>query len=317
MSERWATKRVCVTGGAGFLGSYVADELRRLECKNVFIPRSREYDLRDSEAIERMYNDAQPDIVIHLAAAVGGIGPNWMNPGRFFYDNLVMGMQLMEKARRRGVEKFVAIGTVCSYPKLASIPFREEELWNDYPEEVTAPYGMAKKALLAQGQAYRKQYDFDSIHLLPVNLYGPRDNFDPESSHVMPALIRKCAEAKLNNERQVVVWGSGTATREFLHVADCARAIRLAAERYDKPEPVNIGTGREVSIKDLVEMIAEFTGFQGEIIWDASKPDGQPRRCLDTSAAEKEFGFRAQVDLEAGVRQTVQWYLQSLKQGDK
>ena len=317
MSEHWAKRRVCVTGGAGFLGSYVVEELKRLECKAVFTPRSRQYDLRDLGAIQSMYADAKPDVVIHLAAAVGGIGPNWINPGRFFYDNLVMGMQLMEEARRRSIEKFISVGTVCSYPRLAAIPFREEDLWNGYPDEATAPYGMAKKALLAQGQAYYKQYGFDSIHLLPVNLYGPRDSFDLESSHVMPALIRKCVEAKRNNESQIVVWGSGTASREFLHVADCAQAIRLAAEHYNKPDAVNLGTGREISIKDLVVMIAEIVGFRGKIVWDTSKPDGQPRRCLDTSIAEKEFGFRARVELEAGVKQTIEWYLRNLNQGGK
>ena len=301
--------RYLITGGAGFLGSFLVERLKRDGITDITISRSKDYDLTHEAAAEKLYKDHKPDVVIHLAAAVGGIGPNWMNPGIFFYDNLIMGMQLMEEARLRSVEKFVTVGTVCSYPRLASIPFREEDLWDGYPDEATAPYGMAKKALLAQGQAYRKQYGFASIHLLPVNLYGPRDNFDLESSHVMPALIRKCVEAKRSHERRIVVWGSGTASREFLHVSDCARAILLASERYDKPRPVNLGTGREISIRDLVTMIAEIVGFRGEIVWDRSKPDGQPRRCLDTSRAEQEFGFKARIDFKTGIRQTIDWYI--------
>lgn len=309
----WSRKRVCVTGGAGFLGSYVVDRLKEAGCESVFVPRSRDYDLRERSAVNRLYREATPDIVIHLAAMVGGIGPNWQNPGTFIFDNLMMGAQLIDEAKNHKVEKFVTIGTICSYPKFAPIPFKEEDIWNGYPEETTAPYGIAKKVLLAQGQAYRKQYGLNSIHLLPVNLYGPRDNFDPATSHVMPALIKKCVDAKREAKNQIVVWGTGNASREFLHADDCARAILLAAEHYDKPEPVNLGTGKEIFIKDLVSLIARTTGFEGEVVWDSTKPDGQPRRCLDTSSADLEFGFRSGIGLEEGVKETVDWYLRSLK----
>jgi|SRR5947209_11083523 len=308
----WTGRRVCVTGGAGFLGSYVVEKLKKAGCESVFIPRSRDYDLRKRRAVNKMYGDARPDVVIHLAAIVGGIGPNWQNPGTFIFDNLMMGAQLIDEAKNHKVEKFVTIGTICSYPKLASIPFKEDEIWSGYPDETTAPYGIAKKVLLAQGQAYRKQYGLNSIHLLPVNLYGPRDNFNPATSHVMPALIKKCVDAKREGRNQIVVWGTGNATREFIHAADCARAILLAAEHYDKPEPVNLGTGREIPIRDLVSLIAYHTGFRGEVVWDPTKPDGQPRRCLDTSRAELEFDFRAKISLEEGIKETVSWYLQTL-----
>ena len=301
-------KRITVTGGAGFLGSHVVERLRAAGCENVFVARSREYDLRGEEGVRRLYDQARPELVIHLAAVVGGIGANRENPGRFFHDNLVMGAELMEQARRRGVEKFVAVGTVCAYPKFAPVPFREDDLWNGYPEETNAPYGLAKKMLLVQAQAYRQQYGFNAIYLLPVNLYGPRDSFDPAKSHVIPALIKKCVDAIDQGAQQIEVWGSGAATREFLYVADCAEAIVLAAERFDGREPVNVGAGREIRIRELAERIADLTGFRGTIVWDASKPDGQPRRCLDVSRAEKEFGFRATTDFVAGLRETIRWY---------
>jgi GDP-L-fucose synthase len=305
----WASRRVCVTGGAGFLGSYVVARLRRAGCPAVFVPRSAEFDLREPAAVRRLYDAARPDLVLHLAAVVGGIGANRQNPGRFFYDNLVMGVQLMEEARRRGVAKFVAVGTVCSYPKHTPVPFREENLWDGYPEETNAPYGLAKKMLLVQAQAYRRQYGFDSVFLLPVNLYGPGDNFDPASSHVIPALIRKCAGAVARGEEQVEVWGTGRATREFLHADDCARAVLLAAERYDSSEPVNVGAGFEITVRDLAGRIAEYTGYRGRFVWDASQPDGQPRRCVDTTRARESFGFEAEIPFEHGLRQTVAWYL--------
>jgi GDP-L-fucose synthase len=304
----WPNRRVCVTGGAGFLGSYVTKRLKQAGCETVFVPRSAEFDLRDKAAIKRMYDEARPDIVIHLAAVVGGIGANRENPGRFFYDNLIMGIELIEEARARGIEKFVALGTICSYPKHTSVPFREEDLWNGYPEETNAPYGLAKKMMLVQSQAYRAQYGFNSIFLLPVNLYGNRDNFDPRSSHVIPALIRKCVEAIDGNKSHIEVWGTGAATREFLHADDCARAIVLAAERYNSSDPVNIGAGFEISIKDLALLIAKLSGFKGEFRWDETKPDGQPRRCLDTSRARAAFGFTAEIPFEDGLRQTIEWY---------
>lgn len=301
--------KIVVTGGAGFLGSFVVDKLKDRGCKNIFIPRSKDYDLIENEDIKKLYIDAKPDIVIHLAAVVGGIGANRENPGRFFYENLMMGVQLMEQARLAGIDKFVAVGTICSYPKFSPIPFKEEDLWNGYPEETNAPYGLAKKALLVQAQAYRQQYGLNSIYLLPVNLYGPGDNFDPGSSHVIPALIKKCFDAIKNNENEIVVWGTGKATREFLYVEDCAEGIILATERYNKPDPVNLGAGFEISIKDLAELIVELTGFKGKINWDTTKPDGQPRRCLDTTKAEKEFGFKAKTKFEEGLKNTINWYI--------
>jgi GDP-L-fucose synthase len=297
-----------VTGGAGFLGSYVVEKLRERGVENIIVPRSKDYDLVRAENIRRLYDDAKPDLVIHLAAVVGGIGANRANPGRFFYDNLMMGAQLMEEARLRGVRKFVATGTICAYPKFTPVPFKEDDIWNGYPEETNAPYGLAKKMMLVQSQAYREQYGFNSIFLLPVNLYGPRDNFDPKSSHVIPALIRKCIEAMRQGEDQVVCWGTGAATREFLHADDCARGILLAAEHYDKSDPVNLGAGFEISIKELSEKIVALTGFQGCLVWDASQPDGQPRRSLDTSRAEREFGFRARIGFDEGLKQAIDWY---------
>jgi GDP-L-fucose synthase len=272
------------------------------------VPRSKEYDLRDQAAIIRLYQDVQPGVVIHLAAVVGGIGANRDNPGRFFYDNAIMGIQLMEYARQFEVAKFVAVGTICAYPKFAPVPFKEEDLWNGYPEETNAPYGLAKKMMLVQAQSYRAQYGFHAIYLLPVNLYGPGDNFDLNTSHVIPALIRKCIEAKERNEEQIVLWGDGSPTREFLYVEDAAEGIVSATENYDDDEPVNLGTGREIYIRDLAQMIAEEVGFRGAIVWDTTKPNGQPRRCLDTSRAERCFGFRAKFDLRQGIKQTIAWY---------
>ena len=304
----WKKHRVVVTGGAGFVGSFVCQGLREREVGELFVPRSSEYDLRDKEAIVRLYQETQPTLVIHLAGSVGGIGANRKNPGKFFYDNAIMGIQLMEWARQLEVGKFVAIGTVCAYPKFCPVPFREEDLWEGYPEETNAPYGIAKKILLVQSQGYREQYSFNSIFLLPVNLYGPGDNFDPESSHVIPALIRKCTEAIRSGQPWIECWGSGTATREFLYVQDAAEGILLAAERYDKSDPVNLGAGSEISIKDLTESIARLTGFKGEIRWNADYPDGQPRRALDASRAAREFGFQARVTLEEGLKKTIEWY---------
>jgi GDP-L-fucose synthase len=301
-------KRILVTGGAGFLGSHVVEKLEERGYQEVSAPRSREYDLREQDAVIRMYEDLNPDVVIHIAGIVGGIGANRAHPGQFFYDNLMMGVQTMHHAYLHGVDKLVAVGTICAYPKFTPVPFREDNLWDGYPEETNAPYGLAKKMLLVQAQAYRQQYGFNAIYLLPVNLYGPRDNFDPAISHVIPALIKKCSDAIDLQEDEIVVWGDGTPTREFLYVEDCAEAIVLATERYDKPDPVNIGAGFEVSIKDLVYLIADLTGFEGRITWDTSKPGGQPRRCLDTSRAEREFGFRARTSFEEGLQKTVEWY---------
>jgi GDP-L-fucose synthase len=308
LSEFWLARRVVVTGGRGFLGSYVVERLRQHGARQVLVPPRAAYDLRQLEAVERMYRDLRPDIVIHLAAVVGGIGANRERPGEFFYDNLIMGAQLMEVGRRHGVEKFVAIGTVCAYPKFTPVPFQEDDLWNGYPEETNAPYGLAKKMLLVQGQAYRQQYGFRSIFLLPVNLYGPRDHFDPAISHVIPALIKKCLDARDEGASEIVVWGDGSATREFLYAEDAAEGIVLATERYDKPEPVNLGAAFEISIRQLVELIAEATAFSGRITWDTTKPNGQPRRKLDTTRAEREFGFRARVDFADGLTRTVAWY---------
>ena len=308
MTAFWNKRRVAVTGGAGFLGSYVVERLRSSGAAEVFVPRKEHYDLRRLDAVERMFAEARPEIVIHLAAVVGGIGANRERPGEFFYDNLIMGVQLMEVARQRGVGKFVSIGTVCAYPKFTPVPFKEDDLWNGYPEETNAPYGLAKKMLLVQGQAYRQQYGFNSIFLLPVNLYGPRDHFDPKVSHVMPALIKKCVDARESGATEIVAWGDGTPTREFLYVEDAAEGIVLAAERYDGADPVNLGSAHEISIRALTELIAELTRFRGRIRWDTKQPNGQPRRKLDTTRAERAFGFRSHVDFREGLRRTIEWY---------
>lgn len=300
--------RVLVTGGAGFLGSFVVEKLKEKGHEEVFVPRSKDFDLRSEWAIRELLLAVKPDIIIHLAAVVGGIGANRENPGKFFYDNLIMGIQLIEQARLHGVEKMVNIGTICSYPKFTPVPFREEDLWGGYPEETNAPYGLAKKMLLVQSQAYRQQYGFNSINLLPVNLYGPRDNFDPKSSHVIPALVKKCFDAIRNGEDKIVVWGDGTPTREFLYVEDAAEGIILAMENYNSSDPVNLGSGREISIRDLVILIKDLTGFQGEIEFDTTKPNGQPRRCLDTTKAKELFGFEAKTDFERGLQKTIDWY---------
>jgi GDP-L-fucose synthase len=307
LTNTFPYKRVAVTGGAGFLGRFVTEKLRALGA-DVFVPRQRDYDLIEKDSIVRMLRDSHPDLVIHLAAVVGGIGHNKKNPGKFFYDNLMMGTQLIEQSRLHGVKKFLATGTVCAYPKFTPVPFKEDDLWNGYPEETNAPYGLAKKMMLVQSQAYREQYGFNSIFLLPANLYGPGDNFDLETSHVIPALIRKCVEARHAGADFVEVWGSGTASREFLYGEDCAEGIVKAAAQYDEADPVNLGNGREVVIKDLVELIARLTGFEGELRWQTDKPDGQPRRQLDTRRAWEKFGFEAQTSLEQGLRQTIDWY---------
>ncbi len=302
-------KRITVTGGKGFLGTHLVRILRKARgCQNIFIADLPEYDLRNIEDIKKMFDDHRPDIVIHLAAVVGGIGANRENPGKFFYDNAIMGIQLMHEAHLRGIEKFVALGTICSYPKFTPVPFKEEDIWNGYPEETNAPYGLAKKMLLVQSQSYRQQYDFNSIFLMPVNLYGPGDNFDPNSSHVIPALIKKCIDAIENGDDHIVIWGTGKASREFLYVEDAVEGIILATEKYNKPDPVNLGAGFEIKIKDLVALIVKLTGFKGEVRWDTSKPDGQPRRMLDTSKAAKEFGFKAQTDFEKGLKKMINGY---------
>ncbi|RKX53254.1 MAG: GDP-L-fucose synthase [Thermotoga sp.] len=312
----WNGKKILVTGGAGFLGSYLVEKLireRNINPENIRIPRSKDIDLRKWENCVDAVKDI--DVVIHLAAKVGGIGYNQKYPATLFYDNAIMGIQMMEAARQENVEKFVAIGTICAYPKFTPVPFKEENLWNGYPEETNAPYGLAKKMLLVQAQAYRQQYGFNAIYLLPVNLYGPRDNFHLEYSHVIPALIRKMVDARNKGEKKVVVWGTGNPSREFLYVEDAAEGIILATEKYNKPDPVNLGAGKEIKTKDLVNLIAELTGYKGEIIWDTSKPDGQPRRCLDTSKAEKEFGFKAKTDFREGLMKTIRWYEKAIEEG--
>jgi len=314
MSFDWHDKRVLVTGGAGFLGSFVVNALRSRGCSSIEVPRSRDVDLRDRAAVISMLEQVRPEIVLHLAAVVGGIEANRRNPGSFFYDNAIMGIELMEQSRRVGVGKFVTVGTICSYPKFTPVPFREDDVWTGYPEETNAPYGLAKKMLLVQSQAYRDQYGFNSIYLMPVNLYGPGDNFDLTTSHVIPALIRKCDEAIRRGLDEVVLWGDGTPTREFLYVADAAEAIILAAEKYDGREPVNIGTGKEVTIAELATIIAEITGFSGRFVWDTSKPNGQPRRCLDVTRARELFGFEAKWGLREGMAETVTWYRANLAQ---
>jgi GDP-L-fucose synthase len=301
-------KKVVVTGGAGFLGRPVCDELKKYGVSDLFVPRSAVYDLRDRGAVRRLFQAAKPDIVIHLAAVVGGIGANRDNPGRYFFENAIMGLQLMEEARQHGIEKFLSVGSICSYPKFTPVPFKEDDLWNGYPEETNAPYGLAKKMLLVQAQAYRQQYGFNAITLLPVNLYGPRDNFDLETSHVIPALIRRAVEARDAGQDHIVVWGTGTASREFLFVRDAAEAIALAADRYDSPDPVNVGSGQEVTIRQLTDIICDLCVFKGKVVWDTSKPDGQPRRCLDTSRAERAFGFRARTGFREGLCETIAWY---------
>ncbi len=315
VSGFWAKRRICVTGGAGFLGSYILEKLRARGAKDIFVPHIEQYDLVQPGVAARMLAEARPDIVLHLAAHVGGIGANRQHPAEFFYDNLMMGVQLIHESWKRGVEKVVTLGTVCAYPKFTPVPFHEEELWNGYPEETNAPYGLAKKMLLVQSQAYRQQYGFNSIFLVPVNLYGPRDNFDLETSHVIPALIRKCLEAQARGEHEVVVWGDGSPTREFLYVEDAAEGILLASESYNRSDPVNLGSGREISVKALAELIARITDFRGRLVWDTSRPNGQPRRGLDTSKAEALFGFRARTTFEEGLQKTADWYRQQMHPG--
>ncbi len=304
-------KRIVITGGAGFLGSFIIAALQARGCEHLFIPKVEDYDLTGHDNVKRMYDDFRPDLVIHLAAVVGGIGANREHPGEFYYKNMAMGLFMLEEARLRKIDKFVALGTICAYPKFTPVPFREEELWNGYPEETNAPYGLAKKMMLVQSQAYRQEYGFNSIFLLPVNLYGPRDNFNPASSHVIPALIKKCIDAREAGDSSITVWGTGNASREFLFAGDAAEAIILAAENYDGSEPVNIGAGFEILIKDLVPLIAKLTKFEGNLVWDSTKPDGQPRRMLDTSRAQEYFGFKAKVGFEEGLRETIAWYEQN------
>jgi len=308
MASFWSDKRVVVTGGAGFLGSFVVEQLRTKGCRQIIVPRSRDYDLVEMEAVRRLYADTTPDILIHLAARVGGIGANQANPGRFFYENLMMGSQLIEIGRQRGLGKLVAIGTICAYPKFAPIPFQEDDIWAGYPEETNAPYGLAKKMMLVQSQAYRQQYGFNSIVLFPVNLYGPHDNFDLQTSHVIPALIRKCVEARDTGASEIVLWGDGTPTREFLYVEDAAEGILLAAEQYEDSRPLNLGTGEEISINGLATMIATEVGYTGRIAWDKTKPNGQPRRCLDVSRIKQTIGFQAKHTLRDGLKKTIAWF---------
>ena len=316
-SDFWKDRKVCVTGGDGFLGSYVLEKLAERGATRVFVPKIEKYNIVDPEAVKRLLADANPDLILHLAANVGGIGANQARPAEFFYDNLMMGVQLMHEAWKAGVSKFVAIGTVCAYPKFTQVPFREETLWDGYPEETNAPYGLAKKMLLVQSQSYRQQYNFNSLFLIPVNLFGPRDNFNLETSHVIPALIRKCFEAQERGDDEIVVWGDGSPTREFLYAADAAEGILLAAERYNSSDPVNLGSGEEISIKDLATKIVELTGFEGGLVWDTSRPNGQPRRGLDTSRAKERFGFQAQVKFEEGLKRTVEWYREARKQAQR
>ena len=310
MSDFFKDRRIVVTGGAGFLGSYIIEGLQKRDCKNILVPKIEDYNLVNLPDVIRMYDDMKPDIVIHLAAVVGGIGANRQHPGKFFYENLMMGVQLIEQARLRNLEKIVALGTVCSYPKFTPVPFKEDDLWNGYPEETNAPYGLAKKMLLVQSQSYRAEYGFNSIFLVPVNLYGPRDNFNPESSHVIPALIKKCVDAIDAGDDHIVCWGTGKASREFIYVDDAAEGILLATERYNDPQPVNIGAGFEITIKDLAEKIVKLTGFKGQIRWDSSSPDGQPRRRLDVSRAKQLFGFEAQMFFDEGLKRTIDWFRQ-------
>ena len=307
-------KRIVVTGGGGFLGSFVVDSLKARGCESVFVPRKRDYDLTRMDGIEKMFADAQPEVIFHLAAVVGGIGANRINPGSFFYENAIMGIQLIEAARIHKVEKTVIAGSICAYPKFTPVPFKEEDLWNGYPEETNAPYGVAKKALLVQSQAYRQQYGLNSIFVMPVNLYGPGDNFDLQSSHVIPALIRKALEGKEAGSDELVGWGDGSPTREFLYVEDAAEGLIAAAASYDGEEPVNLGSGYEISIKDLMEMVARLSGFEGRIVWDTAQPNGQPRRCLDTTRAESYFGFKARTSLEQGLQKTIDWYRENRPQ---
>ena len=309
-------KKIVVTGGRGFLGSHLMERFNKAGCRDVFVVKSSEYDLTRAEAIERLFAEHKPEVLIHMAAVVGGIGANRENPGKFFYDNAIMGIQLIEAARRHGVEKTVVLGTICAYPKFTPVPFRESALWDGYPEETNAPYGLAKKMMLVQCQAYREQYGMNAVFLLPVNLYGPRDNFDLHSSHVIPALIRKCVEAVEAGREEIVLWGDGSPTREFLYVEDAAEGIFRATEQYDKPDPVNLGSGMEISIRDLATTIAEMTGFKGRITWDTKQPNGQPRRCLEVSRAEQEFGFQAATPFEVGLRKTIDWYRASKQSGE-
>ncbi|MCC6422370.1 MAG: GDP-L-fucose synthase [Phycisphaerales bacterium] len=302
------TDRIALTGGAGFLGSFVVDQLRQRGYANISIPRRKDFDLTHEADVQRFYRDLKPDVVLHLAAEVGGIGANRDNPGRFFFANMAMGLHLIEGARQVNVKKFVQVGTICAYPKFTPVPFQESELWNGYPEETNAPYGIAKKALMVMCQSYRQQYNLNGIYLLPVNLYGPRDNFDLHSSHVIPALIRKCVEARRRGDKQITAWGTGSASREFLYVEDCAQALVGSMEKYDSPEPMNLGSGREITIRDLTHLVARLSGFNGEIQWDATKPDGQPRRCLDVTRAREQIGFVAQTPFEEGLRNTIAWY---------
>jgi GDP-L-fucose synthase len=304
----WQEQRVIVTGGAGFLGSFIVEGLKTRGCTNIFVPRSRECDLRDRAAIVRLFKESQPTMVLHLAAVVGGIGVNSKHPGKFFYENAIMGIELLEQARQFHLQKILVAGTICAYPKFTPVPFQEEDLWNGYPEETNAAYGVAKKALLVQCQAYRQEYGLNAVYLLPVNLYGPRDNFDPQSSHVISALIKKCVDARKHGDKFIECWGSGKPTREFLYVEDAAEGILRAAEHYNKSDPVNLGSGREISIHDLANLIAKLAGFPGQIRWDPTKPDGQPRRCLDVQKALREFGFQASTPFEEGLRRTIQWY---------